>query len=90
MNEANIAEIAKRSILSNAGFKCEVCGISLGYVKDEERPHFYYITPLFQGGEDTETNITVLCEKDGQQLHELDKEQLKEKAMYREIAEPDT
>ncbi|MFQ5800325.1 MAG: hypothetical protein ACE5HH_01225 [Candidatus Hydrothermarchaeales archaeon] len=90
MNEAKIAEITKRSILSNANNRCEVCSIPLGYGKDEEKPHFYYIIPLFQGGEDIETNITVLCEKDGERFHELDKETLKERAMYRENAEPFT
>jgi hypothetical protein len=90
MKEANIAEMTKRNILSNASYRCEVCGIALGYGKDEERPHFYFITPIFQGGKNTETNISVLCEKDGQRFNELDKEYLKDKAMYREIAEPDT
>lgn len=90
MNEANIAEISKRSLLSNAGYRCEACGVRLGFEKDVEAPHFYYIIPPFQGGEKTDTNITVLCEKDGQRLNELDKERLKEKVLYREVAEPDT
>ncbi len=90
MKEADIAEISKRNILSNASFKCEACGKRLGYGKDEERPRFYWIVQPFQGGKEVDTNLTVLCENDGNQFHKLDKERLKERAMYREIAEPDT
>jgi hypothetical protein len=90
MNEANIAEITKRNILSNAGFRCEVCGITLGYEKDIETPHFYFLLPPLQGGNRKETNVTVLCLKDGERLNELDKEYLQEKVLYREVAEPDT
>ncbi len=90
MKEANIAEITKRSILSNANFCCEICGRALGYGKKEERPLFLYIIPPFQGGGDKETNVTVLCSADGQRFNQFDKELLKTKAMYREQAEPFT
>lgn len=90
MKEANIAEMTKRNILANAFFKCEVCSKTLGYGKEEETPHFYYIIPLLNGGTTKETNIAVLCAEDGARLHKLDKEDLLRVAMYREIAEPDT
>ncbi len=90
MEEANIAEITKRNILANASYRCEVCGVPLGYGKDEERPRVYFIIPLLQGGLRKDTNIAVLCSKDGDRFNELDKDYLLDKAMYREIAEPDT
>lgn len=90
MKEANIAEMTKRNILSNALFKCEACGVKLGYGKNEERPNFYYINNPLQGGEKKETNITILCKKDGENSDQLDKDRLKDRAMYREMAQPDT
>jgi hypothetical protein len=90
MVEANIAEMTKRNILANANYHCEVCGIALGYGKEEESPHYYFIVPPLQGGERTETNVAVLCSNDGQRFRELDRDYLLDKAMYREMAEPDT
>ncbi len=90
MIEANIAEMTKRNILANASYRCEVCGAALGYGKEEENPKFYFIIPPLQGGEKKETNVSVLCPKDSERLTELDKDYLLDKAMYREIAEPDT
>ena len=90
MKEANIAEITKRNILSNASYMCEVCGTTLGYGKDEERPKFFFILPIMQGGEKKEANVTVLCPGDGERFKELDRDLLLRKAMYREMAEPDT
>jgi hypothetical protein len=90
MNEANIAEMTKRNILSNAFYKCEVCGVRLGYGKEEERPHYYFINSPLHGGKRIQTNVSVLCSKDGERFPELDKDYLLNKAMYREIAEPDT
>jgi hypothetical protein len=90
MAEANIAEMTKRNILANASYRCEVCGVPLGYGKDEEKPKFHFIIPPLQGGEKKETNVSVLCPNDGDRFNELDKDYLLDKAMYREIAEPDT
>ncbi len=90
MKEANIAEMTKRNILANTGFRCQVCGIALGYGKDEERPKFYFIKPILHGGEKKETNVAVLCSNDGERFNELDKTHLLDTAMYRELAEPDT
>jgi hypothetical protein len=90
MKEADIAEVSKRNILSHANYRCEACGKTLGYGKDEESPHFYWIVQPFQGGEKKDTNLTVLCETDGNQFHKLDKKKLNDRVMYREVAEPDT
>ncbi len=90
MKEADLYEIEKRNILSNANFRCEACGARIGYGKDEERPRFYYIVPILQGGERKETNVAVLCPKDSDRFRELSREDLLRKAMYREVAEPDT
>jgi|GEM_PF-6913616 len=90
MKEANIAEITKRNILSNASYRCEVCGTALGYGKDEERPRYYFIIPIMQGGEKKETNVSVMCPTDGERFKELDQDLLLRRAMYREMAEPDT
>jgi hypothetical protein len=90
MNEANIAEMTKRNILANANYRCEVCGVGLGYGQDEETPHYYFIVPPLQGGKRIETNVAVLCSKDGESFHKLDREYLLNTAMYREMAEPDT
>jgi hypothetical protein len=90
MTVANIAEMTKRNILANANYRCEVCGVALGYGKDEETPHFYFIVPPLQGGKRIETNVALLCSIDGQRFHELDRGYLLDTAMYREMAEPDT
>ncbi|MFV2040857.1 MAG: HNH endonuclease [Candidatus Hydrothermarchaeales archaeon] len=90
MKEANIAEMTKRNILANAGYRCEVCGVALGYGKEEQHPQFYFIIPIVQGGEKKETNVAVLCPSDGEGFKEIERDLLLRKAMYREMAEPDT
>jgi len=84
MNEANLAEVTKRTILSNANYRCEACGALLGYGKDDNKPHFHYLLHPFQGGSDSPTNITVLCEEDSRRFTELDKDELKRKVLNRE------
>lgn len=82
--EAKIAEITKRNMLFRARNRCEVCGISLGYAKEDTAPQFHYITPPFQGGTNQLFNIVVLCPDDALRIEELSKEELTEKAKLRE------
>ncbi|RMF91822.1 MAG: hypothetical protein D6733_00065 [Methanobacteriota archaeon] len=84
MNEANIGEVPKRNILSSACYKCEACGAVLGFGKEDKKPHFHYLVHPMQGGDQSHSNITVLCPEDSARFHELDRDELKRKVENRE------
>lgn len=84
VKEAILGELTKRQLLINCRYRCEACEVKLDYGENEKRPHFYYIIQPFQGGNDTLFNITILCEEDGNRLHELPRDELLEIANQRE------